>query len=68
MRAVVRTRLGGPEVLEVRDMEEPTVGDTNVLVRVRAFRPGDDVFGGTTEGTAFADLVVVPEDGTLATK
>lgn len=36
MRAVVRTRFGGPEVLEVREVDEPAVGDTDVLVRARA--------------------------------
>lgn len=36
MRAVVITRPGGPEVLEVRDVPPPRVGDDDVLVRVRA--------------------------------
>ena len=36
MRAVVITRPGGPEVLEVRDVETPPVGPDDLLVRVRA--------------------------------
>lgn len=36
MRAVVVTRPGGPEVLEIRDLPEPTFGPDEVRVRVRA--------------------------------
>jgi putative PIG3 family NAD(P)H quinone oxidoreductase len=36
MRAVVITRPGGPEVLEVRDVSRPSPGYGQVLVRVRA--------------------------------
>src|ERR671917_352635 len=36
MKAVVITRPGGPEVLEVRDVERPEPGAGEVLVRVRA--------------------------------
>ena len=36
MRAAVITRPGGPEVLEVREVEPPAVGADDVLVRVRA--------------------------------
>lgn len=36
MRAVVITRAGGPEVLEVREADDPFVGERMVLVRVRA--------------------------------
>jgi NADPH2:quinone reductase len=36
MKAVVITRLGGPEVLEVRDVPEPVAGPGEELVRVRA--------------------------------
>lgn len=36
MRAVVITRPGGPEVLEVRDAARPAPGEHHVLVRVRA--------------------------------
>ena len=36
MRAVVQDRYGGPEVLEVRDVDAPTLGQGEVLLRVRA--------------------------------
>ena len=36
MKAVVVTRSGGPEVLEVRDMPEPQPGPGEVVVRVEA--------------------------------
>jgi NADPH:quinone reductase len=36
MKAVVITRLGGPEVLEIRDVPEPTPGAGEELVRVEA--------------------------------
>src|SRR5258707_14674621 len=36
MKAVVITRLGGPEVLEVRDVSDPVVGPGQELVRVGA--------------------------------
>jgi NADPH:quinone reductase-like Zn-dependent oxidoreductase len=36
MRAVVADEYGGPEVLDVRDVDEPKVGPDSVLVRVAA--------------------------------
>ncbi|KAK1303229.1 hypothetical protein QJS10_CPB11g00965 [Acorus calamus] len=36
MRAVVIKSYGGPEVLEVQEVEDPTVGDDEVLVQVEA--------------------------------
>ena len=36
MRAVVQDRYGPPEVLELREIERPAVGDSEVLVRVHA--------------------------------
>jgi NADPH:quinone reductase-like Zn-dependent oxidoreductase len=36
MRAVVQDRYGPPEVLELREVEEPRAGDGQVLVAVRA--------------------------------
>jgi NADPH:quinone reductase-like Zn-dependent oxidoreductase len=37
MRAIVRTRYGSPpDGLELREVEKPTVGEDEVLVRVRA--------------------------------
>jgi putative PIG3 family NAD(P)H quinone oxidoreductase len=36
MRAAVITRPGGPEVLQIRDVEAPVIDDDQLLVRVRA--------------------------------
>jgi len=36
VRAIVRDRYGPPSVLELRDVDQPKVGDDTVLVRVRA--------------------------------
>jgi NADPH:quinone reductase-like Zn-dependent oxidoreductase len=36
MRAAIYERFGGPEVVELRDVERPVPGDGDVLVRVRA--------------------------------
>jgi NADPH:quinone reductase-like Zn-dependent oxidoreductase len=36
MKAIVRSRYGGPEVLEMRDVDAPSVRDGDVLVRVQA--------------------------------
>jgi NADPH:quinone reductase-like Zn-dependent oxidoreductase len=36
MKAIVRERYGRPQVLELRDVDRPELGDEHVLVRVRA--------------------------------
>src|ERR671925_418476 len=36
MKAIVQTRYGSPDVLQLRDVDEPAVGDDQVLVRVHA--------------------------------
>jgi NADPH:quinone reductase-like Zn-dependent oxidoreductase len=36
VRAIVRDRYGSPDVLELREIDKPAVGDDGVLVRVRA--------------------------------
>ena len=36
MRAIVATRIGGPEVLEARNVPEPVAAAAQVLVRVRS--------------------------------
>ena len=36
MRAVIITKPGGPEVLEIRDVPQPTPGAHEVLIRIRA--------------------------------
>jgi NADPH:quinone reductase-like Zn-dependent oxidoreductase len=43
MKAIVHDRYGTSEVLELRDIDKPAIGDKDVLVRVRAasVNPGD---------------------------
>jgi NADPH:quinone reductase-like Zn-dependent oxidoreductase len=36
MKAVIQRRYGGPEILELQDVERPPVGEGEVLVRVRS--------------------------------
>jgi NADPH:quinone reductase-like Zn-dependent oxidoreductase len=36
MKAIVQRRYGSPDVLQLREVDEPVVGDDQVLVRVRA--------------------------------
>ena len=36
MKAIVQTRYGSPDVLQLRDVDKPVVGDDQVLVRVHA--------------------------------
>ncbi len=44
MKAIVQERYGSPDVLELRDIDRPTVGDDDVLVRVRATSVHPDVW------------------------
>ena len=115
MKAIVYCDYGSPDVLKLEDVEKPTPGDDQVLIRVRAasvnpfdwhvmrgrpyvvrvqaglrkpklirlgidfagtveaagknvtrFKPGDEVFGGTTG--AFAEYVAVRENGPVVLK
>ena len=36
MKAIVQDKYGSPEVLELRDIDKPAIGDDEVLVRIRA--------------------------------
>lgn len=36
MKAIVQDRYGSPDVLELRDIDRPEIGDDEVLVRVHA--------------------------------
>lgn len=44
MKAIVQDRYGSPDVLELREIDPPTVGDDEVLVRVRAASVHADVW------------------------
>jgi NADPH:quinone reductase-like Zn-dependent oxidoreductase len=44
MKAMMQDRYGPAEVLELRDVEDPAVGDDDVLVRVHAAGCGPDVW------------------------
>ncbi|MGZ8583814.1 MAG: NAD(P)-dependent alcohol dehydrogenase [Actinomycetota bacterium] len=44
MKAIVQDRYGSADVLEFRDIEEPVVGEGDVLLRVRAAGCGPDVW------------------------
>jgi NADPH:quinone reductase-like Zn-dependent oxidoreductase len=44
MKAIVQDRYGTPDVLEFRDIDEPALGEDDVLVRVHAAGCGPDVW------------------------
>jgi NADPH:quinone reductase-like Zn-dependent oxidoreductase len=44
MKAIVQDRYGSADVLEFRDIEDPVVGDGDILVRVHAAGCGPDVW------------------------
>ena len=44
MKAIVQDRYGEADVLEFRDVEDPQVGEDDVLIRVRAAGAGPDVW------------------------
>jgi len=44
MKAIVQERYGSPDVLELREIDKPEVGDDEVLVRVRAASVHADVW------------------------
>jgi NADPH:quinone reductase-like Zn-dependent oxidoreductase len=44
MKAIVQDRYGSPDVLKLREIDEPSVGDDQVLVRVRAASVHADVW------------------------
>ena len=44
MKAIVRDRYGPPDVLELRDIEKPEIGEDEVLIRVHAAGVGRDVW------------------------
>ena len=44
MKAIVQDRFGSPDVLDYRDIEDPPIGQNDVLVRVHAAGCGPDVW------------------------
>jgi NADPH:quinone reductase-like Zn-dependent oxidoreductase len=58
MRAIVQDRYGSADVLEFKDVEDPVVGENDVLVRVRAAGCGPDVWHIMTGMPYFARLMV----------
>ena len=44
MKAIVQDEYGSADVLELRDIDDPVIGDKDVLVRVRAAGCGPDVW------------------------
>jgi NADPH:quinone reductase-like Zn-dependent oxidoreductase len=44
MKAIVQNRYGSPDVLQLREIDKPNVGDDEVLVRVRAASLNPDVW------------------------
>jgi len=75
MRAIVRKRFGGPEVLEVRDLPDPQPKPGQVLIEVKAFginhaethmRKGEWPEIAEVSGIECAGLVKIDPDGRLA--
>jgi NADPH:quinone reductase-like Zn-dependent oxidoreductase len=58
MKAITQDRYGPADVLEFRDVEDPVVGEKDVLVRVRAAGCGPDVWHLMTGLPYFARLMV----------
>jgi len=48
VKAIVQDRYGSPEVMELRDIQRPAVGDDQVLVRVRAAAVNPPDWAGVT--------------------
>jgi NADPH:quinone reductase-like Zn-dependent oxidoreductase len=58
MKAIVQDRYGSADVLEFRDIEDPQVGENEVVVRVRAAGCGPDVWHYMTGQPYFARLML----------
>jgi NADPH:quinone reductase-like Zn-dependent oxidoreductase len=58
MKAIVQDRYGSAEVLELRDIDVPVVGEKDVLVRVHAAGCGPDVWHIMTGQPYFARLML----------
>jgi NADPH:quinone reductase-like Zn-dependent oxidoreductase len=58
MKAIVQDRYGSADALELRDIEDPAVGQKDVLVRVHAAGCGPDVWHLMTGQPYFARLMI----------
>ena len=58
MQAAVRDRYGSPDVVELREVERPTPGDDEVLVRVRAASVNRADLDGITPRPSFVRLFI----------
>jgi NADPH:quinone reductase-like Zn-dependent oxidoreductase len=58
MKAIVQDEYGSADVLELRDVADPVVGDDQVLIRVHAAGCGPDVWHLMTGLPLFARLVI----------
>jgi NADPH:quinone reductase-like Zn-dependent oxidoreductase len=58
MKAIVQDRYGSADVLEFRDIDDPVVGEKDVLVRVHAAGCGPDVWHVMTGQPYFARLML----------
>ncbi len=43
MKAVICTKYGPPEVLQIKDVEKPNPKDNEVMIKVRCFQQGADL-------------------------
>lgn len=75
MRAMVITKPGGPEVLQIQEVPDPVPGDGEVLIRVRAFginhaethmRKGEWPEATPVSGIEAVGTVAADPSGTLA--
>src|ERR671916_3115659 len=58
MKAIVQDRYGSADVLELRDIGDPRIGDNDVLVRIHAAGCGPDVWHVMTGLPYFARLML----------
>lgn len=58
MKAIVQDRYGSTNVLALRDVENPTIGDDDILVKVHTAGCGPDVWHVMTGLPYFARLVI----------
>jgi NADPH:quinone reductase-like Zn-dependent oxidoreductase len=58
MKAIAQDRYGSADVLELRDVDDPVVGDGDVLIRIHAAGCGPDVWHVMTGKPRFARLML----------